>query len=132
MMAKDYPVLGGIYLVEDEELQLPPEGKRLVHRERRPFLVLSGPETNRNDSWPLVLGCPLSSQTSWKTVFCVRISANEFGMSKKTWVRIPALQPIEKSALQDRIGLLDETRLDEVRSRVVDYMGMLDSGEPDV
>ncbi|WP_084709955.1 type II toxin-antitoxin system PemK/MazF family toxin [Nesterenkonia alba] len=123
------PILGGIYLVTDESLSLPPESKRRLHKERRPFVVLSGPETNRNEGWPLVLGCPLSSQTSWRTSYCVQINKGEFGQSKKTWIRVPALQPLEKAMLEDRVGLLDAARLELVQSRVVDYMGMLDEGD---
>lgn len=123
-------MVGGIYLVADSSLQLPPAAKRNVHAERRPFIVLSGPEWNRNDGWPLVLGCPLSSQTHWKTALCVKISAGEFGMDRKTWVRVPALQPLEKAQLEDRIGVLDGERLEIVQSRVVEYLGLLDSDEP--
>lgn len=122
-----YPVLGGIYLVDDSALQLPPAGKRLIHTEPRPFVVLSGPESNRNDGWPLVLGCPTSSQTSWRTAFCVKVAAGEFNVDRKTWIRVPALQPLEKTLLGTRIGVLDAPRLELVQSRIMDYMGLLDA-----
>lgn len=131
MSSAPYPVLGGIYLVEDAELQLPPAAQRKLHETSRPFVVLSGPETNRNDGWPLVMGCPLSSQTGWRTTFCVQIAAGEFGMDRKTWIRVPALQPLEKSLLRERKGLLDAARLEVVQSRVADYLGMLDAGDTD-
>ena len=123
----DYPVLGGIYLVDDAQLQLPPANRRLVHPDPRPFVVLSGPEVNRNDGWPLVMGCPTSSQTQWRTSFCVEIAAGEFNVDRKTWIRVPALQPLEKALLGHRIGVLDAERLELVQSRIADYLGMLDT-----
>ena len=57
------PVTGGLYLVADSKLTLLPEQKRQVHDERRRFLVLSGAETNSDEKWPVVLGCPVSAST---------------------------------------------------------------------
>jgi mRNA-degrading endonuclease toxin of MazEF toxin-antitoxin module len=123
----DYPVLGGIYFVTDADMQMPPAQRRVIHPEPRPFVVLSGPESNRNDGWPLVMGCPTSSQTTWRSPFCVKIAAGEFGSTRKTWIRVPALQPLEKSLLGTRMGVLDAARLELVQSRIADYLGMLDS-----
>jgi hypothetical protein len=39
-------IIGGLYLVADSKLTLPPEDEREIHDERRRFLVLSGSETN--------------------------------------------------------------------------------------
>lgn len=120
-----YVVVGGVYLVSDNCLTLPPERAREIHETRRPFLVLSGPAHNGDPDWPVVLGCPLSSSTSWRTGLCVKIAAGEAGSDRKTWVRIPALQPLMRSDLQDLQGTLSTERLEEVQARVLEYMGLL-------
>jgi mRNA-degrading endonuclease toxin of MazEF toxin-antitoxin module len=126
--------VGGIYYVADEEMVLDKvDGEyREVHEARRPFVVLSGPDQNGDRSWPTVLGCPISSSTTKKTPICVKLGAGVGGLVKKSWVRIPALQPILKTDLQDRIGVLEESKLEEVQARVLQYMGLLpDDEEPE-
>lgn len=85
--------------------------------------MVSGSETNSDRTWPFVLVCPLSSSTHHKTRYCVKLSASEAG--KKTWVRVPAVQPLLKGALEDMMQTLSEERLQEVHARVVEYMGLL-------
>ena len=75
------------------------------------------------------MGCPTSSQTTWRSPYCVKIAAGEFGSDRKTWIRVPALQPLEKALLGPRLGLLDGERLELVQSRIADYLGMLDAPE---
>jgi len=115
--------VGGVYLVQDSVLTLPPESSREVHTTRRPFVVLSGDRTNQDPAWPVVLGCPLSSSTTWKTEFCIQLSAAEAG--KKTWVRVPAIQPLLKDHLEDLTFTLDSGRVEEVRASLLDYVGAL-------
>jgi mRNA-degrading endonuclease toxin of MazEF toxin-antitoxin module len=67
------PVAGAVYYVRDRDLTLPPNDHCQYHDERRPVLVISGPETNSDASWGFVLGVPISSSTSHKTRFCVRL-----------------------------------------------------------
>src|SRR3954463_15952510 len=100
-MPSSPPVNGGVYLVPDQLLTLPPNDDRTVHPERRPVVVLSGLRTNNAAEWPFVLAVPLSSSTTLKTEFCVKISAGEGNLTKKTWARIPAVQPLLKTDLQD-------------------------------
>lgn len=47
-------------------------------------------------------------------------------VTKKTWVRVPAVQPLLKSAWQDHSGVVPPEILDEIRTRLVEYQGMLD------
>jgi hypothetical protein len=58
------PVAGAVYYVRDRGLTLPPNEDRAYHDERRPVLVISGPETNSDTSWNFVLVAPISSSTS--------------------------------------------------------------------
>lgn len=81
--------VGGIYHVQDDLLRLPPESKRNLHVERRMFVLISNEETLRDTGWALVLGCPLSSQSSWKTPYDVKLAKGEGNVSKKCWVRLP-------------------------------------------
>jgi mRNA-degrading endonuclease toxin of MazEF toxin-antitoxin module len=116
-------IAGGVYLVRDERLTLLPEEERIVHLERRRYVVVSA-DTNSELGWPLVLGCPVSASTSHRTRFDVKLAAGEAGTNKRCWIRVPALQPLLKVDLEDLTGKLDEPRLVELYARVVEYLGL--------
>jgi mRNA-degrading endonuclease toxin of MazEF toxin-antitoxin module len=125
-MAKPPIVRGGVYLVPDDIMVLLPSQLRAVlHTGRRYFVVLSGDETNNDDKWPIVSGCPISSKTSWKTKFDVQLGAGEAGVQKKCWVRVPALQSIEKQHLEDFTGHLDPARIEQIDASVFWYLGQV-------
>ena len=113
-------IVGGLYLVADSKLTLLPSEERQLHDERRRFVVLSGSPTNSDENWPLVLGCPISASTRYKTKFDVRLAAGEAGTSKKCWIRIPAAQPLEKKSLEDLTGTLEDGRLREAHARLLE------------
>lgn len=120
------PVTGGIYLVADELISLDDGRPRNVHDARRPFLVLSADDYNDRDNWGVVLGCPISKSTRFRTELCVKLAAGEGNMPEKCWVRVPALQAIPKSDLQDLTGNVPQPKLDEVQMRVLQYLGLID------
>jgi mRNA-degrading endonuclease toxin of MazEF toxin-antitoxin module len=122
-------VQGGIYWVTDEDLSLPPNDNRKTHP-RRPVVVLTGPETNSFAGWRLVLVAPISSESTRKTQYCVRLSAGEGGVSSKCWVRVPAIQPLLKEQLGDMSGILSGQRLEEIHARLWQYLGLLEPDEP--
>ncbi|QSB13959.1 type II toxin-antitoxin system PemK/MazF family toxin [Natronosporangium hydrolyticum] len=115
---------GGVYYVKDNVISLPPNDQREYHEQRRPVVILSGPDTNSDKDWRVVLVAPISSSTSLKTSYCVKVNAGEANMSKKCWVRVVAVQPILKSDLGDRLGVLPSERLEEVQARIFQYMGL--------
>lgn len=117
---------GGIYLVNDAAISLPPEDKRKPHRERRSFLVLSSPDTNSDPQWPNVLGCPLSTADHYNTRYDVKLAAGEGNVNKKCWVRVTMAQPLAKNDLQDFTGTLTAKRLEEVQAKLLWYMGLID------
>jgi mRNA-degrading endonuclease toxin of MazEF toxin-antitoxin module len=120
------PVRGGVYYVRDDIMTLLPDVLRsVIHTGRRFFVVLSGDETDQDEEWPIVSGCPISSSTTLKTKFDVKLGAGEGGVQKKCWVRIPALQSIEKQHLQDFSGLLDPSRIDQIDAALFLYLGQL-------
>lgn len=119
------PVInGGVYYVKDPVISLPPNDDRSIHEERRPVVVLSGPNTNSFAGWRTVLVAPISSSTSLKTQYCVKLSAGEGGLTKKCWVRVVAVQPLLKSDLEDRLGVLPAERVEEIQARLFQYMGL--------
>ena len=91
------PRPGDIFYVEDKSLSLPPEDDREVHDRRRPCLVLSCAEKNSQRNWPIVLVAPISSSTTRRTEYCVKLSQGEGNVAKKCWVRVPAIQPVAKT-----------------------------------
>jgi mRNA-degrading endonuclease toxin of MazEF toxin-antitoxin module len=122
--------IGGLYLVADEKIRLLPERQRQEHEERRRFVVLSGPETNSEDGWLVVLGCPVSASTRFKTRFDVTLAYGEAGATKKCWIRVPGVQPLLKEDLEDLTGTLSADRLKEVQVRLVEYLGLISRAAP--
>jgi mRNA-degrading endonuclease toxin of MazEF toxin-antitoxin module len=120
------PKVGGIYLVADADLQLPPKEDRQLHTERRPVVVVSGVRPNNDLNWPVVLVVPLSSSTTRKTRYCVTINSGEGNVTKKTWARVPAVQPLAKDDLQDHLGVLPLARLEQIQAKLLQYMGLVD------
>jgi len=117
--------MGGVYLVRDASLRLIPQEERVVHDSRRPVVVVTGPSTNGEDDWKFVLVCPISGSTSRRTRYDVMLATGQGGVSKKCWVRIPAVQPLLKDQLEDRTGTLDERLLSQVQTRLAQYMGLV-------
>jgi len=126
------PVAGAVYYVRDRDLTLPPNDDRQYHDERRPVLIISGPETNSDVTWGFVLVAPISSSTSHKTRFCVRLGAGAANLPKKGWIRVSAVQPLMKSQLGDRTGIVTADQLAEVHARLLQYMGLTDEDEPPI
>jgi mRNA-degrading endonuclease toxin of MazEF toxin-antitoxin module len=118
-------IIGGLYLVVDSRLKLLPEEERQVHEERRRFVVLTGSETNSEPDWPVVLGCPVSASTRYKTRFDVKLAYGEAGATKKCWIRVPAIQPLLREHLEDLTGTLSAGRLQETQARLLQYLGLI-------
>jgi mRNA-degrading endonuclease toxin of MazEF toxin-antitoxin module len=116
-----FPRRGGVYYVKDELVTLLPREDRQLH-DRRPVVVLSINEMNNRSDWPVVLVVPTSSEPDRATPFCVEIKKNEGNLNKRTWARVPAVQPLEKADLGDYLGDLPGPRLTEILSRLADYM----------
>jgi mRNA-degrading endonuclease toxin of MazEF toxin-antitoxin module len=88
-------------------------------------VVVTSAASNGDPGWPFVLACPISGSTSRRTRFDVQLAKGEGGVVKKCWIRIPAVQPLTKSTLEDRTGTLDEDLLTQVQGRLAQYLGLL-------
>lgn len=117
---------GGVYYVTDDKLRLIPDETRQLHDHRRPALVVSGFTANSDPGWPFVVVCPISGSTTHKTKFDVQLAAGQGGVLKKCWVRIPAMQPIMKDRIEDRMGTVDGRVLSQVQARLAQYLCILD------
>jgi hypothetical protein len=56
----------------------------------------------------------------------VKLSAGCGNLSKKAWARIPALQPIDKSALKELIGLVPMEVLEDITAQILNYLGLIE------
>jgi mRNA-degrading endonuclease toxin of MazEF toxin-antitoxin module len=115
---------GGVYWVDDRTLTLPPNDIRDYH-DRRPVVVLSSDVTNVDSAWKTVLIVPTSSSTKLWTRYCVKLGMGVANLDRKTWARVPAIQPILKADLSDYLGALPSEKLEEIQGRLLDFMGLL-------
>ncbi|WP_035002104.1 MULTISPECIES: type II toxin-antitoxin system PemK/MazF family toxin [Corynebacterium] len=118
---------GDIFMIPDEDLTLPPESLRgEPHLEHRPFLILSNDNSNLDPNFLVVMGCPISSSTSFRTGFDVKLSRGQGGVTKKCWIRVPAMQPLPKTLVetQDKTGTVPRSILDEVDISLVQFLCM--------
>lgn len=113
---------GSIYLVPDAKLRFTPQGN--PHATRRPFLILTRENENLRNDWPVVFGCPISSQTTWTTAHDFPLRAGTAGLQKKSWVRIPMSQSILKADLEDYQGCLSPADLETARALLARYIGL--------
>jgi mRNA-degrading endonuclease toxin of MazEF toxin-antitoxin module len=118
------PLTGGVYYVADKTLTLPPNDERQYH-DRRTVVVISGEETNRDTLWRPVLVVPTSSQTTYKTKYCVTLNHGMGNVQKKCWIRTSAVQPILKTELSDHLGVIPPEKLAELQARLFEYMGLV-------
>jgi mRNA-degrading endonuclease toxin of MazEF toxin-antitoxin module len=118
-------LLGGVYLVPDPDLKMPPDAQRQIKR-TRPVVVLSGPDPNQDRGWPGVLVVPTSTSPNFVTPYCVEIAEGDGNVTQQTWARIPHVQPILKEALGQHWGILRPATLELIQARLMAYMGMLD------
>ena len=116
------PVHGGVYWVDDARVTMPPwlPARRL--KTPRPVIVVSGSTFNFDDSWQFVLVVPTSTEPEMVSRFCVDLRPAESGMSRQTWARVPAIQPLEKTDLLDRCGLLQPMLMRAVIAQLVRYL----------
>lgn len=118
------PQRGGVYWFPDDKLTLPPNSQRNLHP-RRPVIVVSSDVTNHDRGWPTVLIVPASSSTSLHTEFCLKLNKGDGGLDKKTWARVPAVQPVLKADLEDFVGRLSPDLLEQLYARLVRFMGLI-------
>jgi mRNA-degrading endonuclease toxin of MazEF toxin-antitoxin module len=94
-------------------------------------IVISAHRPNVDATWKTALVIPTSSSTRLWTPYCVKLSAGTGGLDRKTWARVPAVQPFMKSALGNQVGVLPDRKLEEIHARLLDYMGLLTQADPE-
>ncbi|WP_158169973.1 type II toxin-antitoxin system PemK/MazF family toxin [Mycolicibacterium smegmatis] len=118
----------GVYKVRDEDLRLHPEpDTRTTTTKARYFVVLSNREVCQSGKWQYVVGCPTSTDPNHVTEYCVEAPRGSGNLPEDCWIRVPAVQPLDKSVLfkGDYCGELKgepRQRLEEV---IADMMGLL-------
>lgn len=126
MRLKPTPRLGGVYQVQDAVLTLPPNDQRRVHATRRPVVVVSGPRTNDDRNWLLVLVVPLSTSPAYATPLCVPLKRGQGNLTADTWARVSATQPLLKDALEDFSGILPIQQIQQIQGKLMVYMDLID------
>ncbi|HVC81802.1 MAG TPA: type II toxin-antitoxin system PemK/MazF family toxin [Chloroflexota bacterium] len=131
---------GSIYYIPDVRLRLPGDIDSRTHHPQRPVLIVSdqnarhGTNAQPSQLWPSVLIVPLSSSTTGRTKFDVRLGAGEGNLPKKSWARVPALQVVDKDYIGDYLGKVTPAVLEMVNAQILNYLGLIDpeGDEPEV
>ena len=127
---KDF-LAGCISKVKDDRIRLPDNEKRQLHKEKRSVIVVSdqngahGSNSYPSSLWPSVWVVPISTSKRDVTVFDVEIPFGEGGMNKAAWARVPALQVMDKDALEDMSGPVSLDILDQITAMILDYLGII-------
>jgi mRNA-degrading endonuclease toxin of MazEF toxin-antitoxin module len=79
------PRKGGVFMVDDGRLRMPPEDKRKKHPQRF-VIIVSGDATNSDQGWPVVLVVPTSTSEHLATEYCVELSKGQGNLPKKCWL----------------------------------------------
>lgn len=116
---------GGVYLVPDRSLTMPPNDQRNLHP-KRPVIVLSGDAKNEQADWPLVYVVPTSTSTTLKTEYCVKLAQGAGNLPSKCWVRTVCAQPFLKEELGDYLGRLPAQSLALIEENLFAYLGLVD------
>ena len=120
---------GTIYYVRDDKLRLPGPDRQM--HERRPVLVVSdqtrmhGQNAEPSSKFASVLVVPITSSGARKTQFDWPIEAGDGNITKRGWIRIPALQPIDKDDLEDMLGSVKPDTLKRVTAQILYYLGLI-------
>lgn len=122
------PFNGGIYLVEDRRVLFGETHgeERTPHETRRPVLIVSGRTTNNDMNWGTVSVCPLSTDPTKRTRFCVRVPPERSAQGKESWVRVPAVFPLSKDDLSHFQGMIGHKTYQMVLGMLAAYLGMTD------
>lgn len=120
---------GGVFWLSETKIRLLPEELRTNVHDSRPFLVLSLDAKNTDIDWPVVIGCPISTASSWVSPYDVEIDgevSKQYGLDKRSWIRISALQPVEKRALGDYYGMISDDIKNKVNASLIEYLDLLE------
>lgn len=118
----------GVYKVRDSDLRLHPEpDERSATDKARFFVVLSNREVCQNSAWLYVVGCPTSTDDQHVTEYCVEAPRGSGNLPQDCWIRVPAIQPLDKAVLfrGDFLGELKGNPRQRLEELVADMMGLL-------
>ncbi|MFI6519831.1 type II toxin-antitoxin system PemK/MazF family toxin [Spirillospora sp. NPDC050679] len=116
---------GGVFMVSDEALSMPPNAARHL-RTQRPVVVISGDAKNCDADWKHVLVMPISTSGRLATEFCIKVRYGTANLTSKSWIRAVLLQPIAKSDLGDFLGDMPPATMDMLAEGLLAYMGLVD------
>lgn len=119
------PRKGGVFMVSDEAVRLPPEDKRKTHPHRY-VIVVSGDATNADHDWPVLLVVPTSTNADFATEYCVELNKGNGNLPKKCWARVTLMQPLAKAELRDYCGRLLAAQVELLEQNLLAYMGLVD------
>ncbi len=118
----------GIYKVKDSDLRLHPgpDVRNASAKKSRYFVVASKQEVCVSADWEYVPGCPTSTDTNPLTQFDVELPKGVCNNPQHCWIRIPALQPVDKAVLLrgDFVGELKGPIRHEFATMIADVMGL--------
>ncbi|HVB41963.1 MAG TPA: type II toxin-antitoxin system PemK/MazF family toxin [Streptosporangiaceae bacterium] len=119
------PRKGGVFMVKDRVLNMPPEDKRKPH-EHRYIIIVSGNAANEDKDWPVVLAVPTSTSSELATEYCLPLDKGTGNLPKRCWARVTLIQPVGKADLGHYVGRLLAMQVELLEQNLLAYMGSVD------
>src|SRR5262249_30221195 len=118
------PRRGGVFMINDEAIRLPPETRRTRH-DHRYVIIISGDGPNADHQWPVVLVIPTSG-SGLPTEYDVELQKGMGNLPRRSVARVTLVQPLDKADLKHHCGKLDAAEVDLLLQNLIAYVGEAD------
>jgi mRNA-degrading endonuclease toxin of MazEF toxin-antitoxin module len=119
------PRKGGVFMVDDGVLRMPPEDKRKRHPHRY-VIIISGDAHQRRSSMASPAGSANIDERGLRHGVLRRAEQGLRQPAEKCWARVTLTQPLLKADLRDYCGRLLAAQVDLLEQNLLAYMGLVD------
>lgn len=114
----------GVYRVLDRDVRLHPDAssRKTNATKSRFFIVVTNFDVCVDPAWDYIVGVPTS--TKWANDFDIELPVGICGTNQRSYARVSAVQPMDKTLLSNRVGTVDG----ELRVEISDSLVQLTVG----
>lgn len=118
-------IQGQVYIATDTDVKIPDDifGKRTLHENGRPVVIIYDVPDNKNPLVRTVLAAPLSSKIEYKRETDLYLDEAD-GVERPSLLRLGLTQPFLKVDLQGPVRTLTEDAIDKMLALQLHLMGV--------